>query len=162
MVLLDGVPLSLGWDHRTDPSLIPVTGSENIVIVRGLGSLLNGPNTLGGTIDVSHAWNAAASRNGVWAGAGVDDNSAVVTTAGVTRRTEAGGGALLLQGGVAYRNRDGYSLPEDAPDATPHDGLRTNSDLRHVDGFASLRWRNEAGRGFGLTSMWEWDTTAAS
>ncbi|HEX7123923.1 MAG TPA: Plug domain-containing protein, partial [Gemmatimonadaceae bacterium] len=23
-VLLDGVPITLGWDHRTDPSLIPI------------------------------------------------------------------------------------------------------------------------------------------
>src|SRR5688572_11987843 len=38
-VLLDGVPMSLGWDHRTDPSLIPVTGTTSIRIVRGLGSL---------------------------------------------------------------------------------------------------------------------------
>ena len=53
-VLLDGVPISLGWDHRTDPSLIPLTGSERMVIVRGLGSLLNGPNTLGGSIEISH------------------------------------------------------------------------------------------------------------
>src|SRR5687767_12731966 len=52
-VLLQGVPISLGWDHRTDPSLVPITGAQSLVIVRGLSTLLNGPNTLGGTIEVS-------------------------------------------------------------------------------------------------------------
>src|SRR5829696_7417768 len=36
-VLLDGVPISLGWDHRTDPSLIPLTGAQRMLVVRGLG-----------------------------------------------------------------------------------------------------------------------------
>src|SRR5688572_18405496 len=53
-VLIDGVPVTLGFDHRTDPSLVPITGAQNLVIVRGLASLLNGPNTLGGTVEVSH------------------------------------------------------------------------------------------------------------
>ena len=63
-VLLDGVPLTLGWDHRTDPSLIPLTGTRSLVIVRGLGSLLNGPNTIGGTIEVGHAAGHSARRRG--------------------------------------------------------------------------------------------------
>src|SRR5687768_3252724 len=33
-VFMDGVPITLGWDHRTDPSLIPITGTESITIVR--------------------------------------------------------------------------------------------------------------------------------
>ena len=27
-MLLDGVPITLGWDHRTDPSVIPITGAD--------------------------------------------------------------------------------------------------------------------------------------
>lgn len=152
-VLLDGVPITLGWDHRTDPSLIPITGSRSLVIVRGLGSLLNGPNTLGGTIEVSHNEGAGLTSGGsVWAGGGVDEHSAVVTTLGGSRSIAGmGGGSLLLEGGFAYRNRDGYAVPGDAADPTAHDGLRTNSDLRHTDGFASVRWRNATGRSLGLT-----------
>src|SRR5687767_14992148 len=39
-VILDGLPLTLGWDHRTDPSLVPVTGSRPIRLIRGLASVL--------------------------------------------------------------------------------------------------------------------------
>jgi iron complex outermembrane recepter protein len=150
-VLLDGVPITLGWDHRTDPSLIPLTGAENIVIVRGLGSLLGGPNTLGGTIEVSHDASAMAERSALQAGAGIDDNSAYVMSFGSAIRMPALAGDFTLQAGAAWRGRDGFALPEDATDPTAADGLRTNSDMKHTDGYASLRWRNDAGRGIGLT-----------
>src|SRR5215207_5309403 len=60
-VLLDGVPLTLGWDHRTDPSLVPLTGVRRLTLVRGLSSLLAGPNTLGGVIEVDLAGGSAGS-----------------------------------------------------------------------------------------------------
>ena len=77
-VLLNGVPITLGWDHRTDPSLVPITGAERLVVVRGLGSLLNGPNSLGGTIEVSHDAFSESASGRAWAGAGIDENGATV------------------------------------------------------------------------------------
>jgi iron complex outermembrane receptor protein len=144
-VMLDGVPLTLGWDHRTDPSLIPITGTRSITIVRGLGSLLNGPNTLGGTIEVDHGTGVA---NDVWVGAGVDENGAIVSTLGGERMVTS---SLAVRGGFSYRKRDGFALPDDATDPTARDGLRTNSDQTHVDGFASAHWSGAAGRSLGLT-----------
>lgn len=143
-VLLDGVPMSLGWDHRADPSLVPVTGTRSIVIVRGLGSLLNGPNTLGGTIQVEHG---AGGGNDAWIGGGVDENGSVVTTAGGERVLTS---SVAVRGGLAYRQRDGFALPSGASDPTSANGLRTNSDQTHVDGFASVRWSGARGRSAGL------------
>ncbi|CAA9305555.1 MAG: hypothetical protein AVDCRST_MAG11-1131, partial [uncultured Gemmatimonadaceae bacterium] len=37
-VLLDGLPLTLGWDHRSDPSLLPATGLQAVRVVRGLST----------------------------------------------------------------------------------------------------------------------------
>ena len=144
-VTLDGVPLTLGWDHRTDPSLIPVTGSRNITIVRGLGSLLNGPNTLGGSIEIDHG---AGASNDVWVGAGMDASGEMVSTLGAERML---GGTVALRGGFAYRDGEGFALPKGATDPTARDGLRTNSQHRHVDGFASAHWSGRAGRSVGLT-----------
>jgi iron complex outermembrane recepter protein len=150
-VLLNGVPITLGWDHRTDPSVIPLTGSSRIVIVRGLGSLLTGPNSLGGTIEVAHDDGAGIAPGGsLSVGGGVDENSAVVTSLGAQKRLAAGSGWLSLQSGFAYRKRDGVALPDGATDPSANDGLRTNSDLKHMDGFASVRWSNGAGRGIGF------------
>ncbi|HEY7567147.1 MAG TPA: Plug domain-containing protein, partial [Gemmatimonadaceae bacterium] len=51
-VLLDGVPLTLGWDGRTDPSIVPLGGAGSVVLVRGLSSLRQGPNVLGGVLEI--------------------------------------------------------------------------------------------------------------
>jgi iron complex outermembrane receptor protein len=148
-VLLDGVPITLGWDHRTDPSLVPITGAQRLMVVRGLGSVLKGPNTLGGTIEVTHA---GVPQTRMWAGGGFDENSAVVTSLGGAGHVDnVMSGSLHLQSGFAYRKRDGVSLPGETSDPTARDGLRTNSDLRHVDGFGSVHWRAASGAGFGLT-----------
>ena len=150
-VLVDGVPVTLGWDHRTDPSLIPITGAQSLVVVRGLGSVLHGPNTLGGSIEISHD-NSGAAPSQVWGGAGVDENSAFVASLGGSRKlADFAGGSLSLRGGFAHRDRDGVSLPSGAVDPTASDGLRTNSDLRETDGFASLRWSNTGGRSLGFS-----------
>ena len=150
-VLLNGVPITLGWDHRTDPSLVPITGAERLVVVRGLGSLLNGPNSLGGTIEVSHDAFSESASGRAWAGAGIDENGATVGSFGVGRRiAEVRDGALSLSAGVAHHHRDGLSLPAGAFDSTSRRGLRTGTDLRQVDGFASLRWSRVGGRSLGV------------
>ena len=151
-VMLDGIPITLGFDHRTDPSLVPLTGAQNLVIVRGLSSLLNGPNTLGGTIEVSH--DDAFGRLGsgrLWGGAGVDENAAYVASIGGGRDVEnLAGGELSIRAGASHRDRAGFSLPANADDSTAVDGLRTNSDMRESDGFVATRWRGDVGRSIGL------------
>lgn len=151
-VLLDGIPITLGFDHRTDPSLVPLTGAQHLVIVRGLSSLLNGPNTLGGTIEVSH--DDAFGRLGsgrLWGGAGVDENAAYVATIGGGRDFgDLFGGELSIRGGVAHRHREGFTLPSNARDSTAVEGLRTNSDMRESDGFGAIRWRGQGGRSVGV------------
>ena len=152
-VIMDGVPLTLGWDHRTDPSLIPLTGAQELLIVRGLGTLLNGPNTLGGTIEITHSSAPGDLGSGrMWGGAGLDENAAwVATLAGGREFARSADGALSMRVGVTRRERDGFNLPASAPDPTAHDGLRTNSDLRQTDAFLATRWGGAAGRSLGLT-----------
>jgi iron complex outermembrane recepter protein len=164
-VLLDGLPLTVGWDSRTDPSLIPSTGVEQLVVVRGLATLLGGANTLGGVIRMD--LNAPRPRSAplvssVQLGTGFDQyRSRVLAASGATPFTLPGG-VLRVRGGVAHRARDGFALPGGNPgdgltggEADPGDPrntrLRTNTDLRQLDGFAALRYDHARGAHVGLT-----------
>ncbi|HYC52741.1 MAG TPA: TonB-dependent receptor, partial [Gemmatimonadaceae bacterium] len=123
----------------------------SLVIVRGLSSLLNGPNTLGGTIEVSHE--DAFGRLGtgrVWGGVGVDENAAYVASIGGGRDFGDGATGVSVRGGFAHRQRDGFTLATGAVDPTASDGLRTNSDLLETDAFGAVRWTGAAGRSAGL------------
>ncbi|HVE80026.1 MAG TPA: TonB-dependent receptor [Gemmatimonadaceae bacterium] len=145
-VLLDGLPLTLGWDHRTDPSLVPIEGAQRVVVVRGLSSLLHGPNVLGGVVEVEVSGGAeSASRPELTLGSGVDQYGALAMTVGGGARTRVGTGALVARGGVAYRARDGVALGRDVADPQSQNDLRTNSDLRHRSAFGSLRYSGSAG-----------------
>ena len=51
-LLVDGVPISLGWDARTDVSVLPAAAAHEVTLVRGLSSILHGPNVLGGVVEM--------------------------------------------------------------------------------------------------------------
>ena len=152
-VLLDGVPLTLGWDHRTDPSIIPLTGARSITMVRGLSSLLHGPNVLGGVIEV-----------GIVDGSSPVERAPTLTLSGSFdhlggRTLGVGGGVPLTQSGrwtaragFGMRDRPGLALGRGIVDPGGDNAdLRANSDLSHVDGFASLRYATPGGAHVGAS-----------
>ena len=151
-VMVDGVPLTLGWDHRGDPSLVPLTGAQSVTLVRGLSSLLHGPNSLGGVVEVALTGGGAgrAEPRGMALATDVDQFGG--TGVSLSGRTPLDGdGRVTLRAGAGYRDRPGFALGRDIADLGDDRDLRTNSDIRHFDGFASLRYRTPAGGFAGLT-----------
>ncbi|MEJ2203606.1 MAG: TonB-dependent receptor [Gemmatimonadota bacterium] len=160
-VLMDGVPLTLGWDHRTDLSIIPLTAARNVTLLRGLSSVLYGPNTLGGVVEVDVARTRQRVRDvdPLVVGMSLDE------TGGTS--VSATGGALLerpfspwvVRGGVGFQDRPGFTLSEQAlkdPQLRTaflaDDDLRLNSDSRRADGFLSARYLADSGRWMSLAA----------
>ncbi|HKJ93292.1 MAG TPA: TonB-dependent receptor plug domain-containing protein, partial [Longimicrobiales bacterium] len=147
-VLVDGVPLTLGWDHRTDLSVLPMTAARSITLVRGLSSVLHGPNVLGGVVEVGVARSAEPvdlpeptrfmgsvdQLGGYTAGA---------VTAGIA---DLDAGTLKLRAGAGYRSRPGVARSHGLPDPFTAGDTRLNSDMRHVDGFLAARYLGDDGR----------------
>lgn len=143
-ILLDGVPLTLGWDHRTDLSVIPLTAAQNIQILRGLSSVLHGPNVLGGVVNIGMGSVDVARVEPLRIAVGVDDTGGYSAgAAGGTALDLEPDARLLLRAGVGRRQRDGFPSPAGVDGVYPAlegEDLRVNSYLRHTDGFASLRY----------------------
>jgi len=160
-VMLDGLPLTVGWDSRTDPSLIPSTGVQQITVIRGLGSLLAGANTLGGVIRLDLNGPATASRT-LNVGVGFDQFSSRVLSASGGLPATVAGGTLTVRAGISNRQRDGFALPGGTPGSgiaggtvdpgdPDNNSLRTNSDLEQTDGFAAVRYDHLSGAYVGVT-----------
>jgi len=153
-VLFDGLPLSIGWDHRADPSAFPVTGVGRIVMVRGLSTLLQGPNTLGGVIELGLASDLAgptAGRQLTLRGGG-DHVGTSSFQADFAQPWAVGGGQLLVRAGGGYRNRPAVALSDDVADRYSDDASRrANSDLSQGDGYAAVRYRTPGGAWIGGT-----------
>jgi iron complex outermembrane receptor protein len=153
-VLVDGFPLTLGFDHRSDPSILPLSGVRTIVLVRGLSSLLHGPNVLGGVLElgVNHVPIAESEERSLELHSGFDQvgGHAHRVTAGVPM--SVGRGRLLMRAGAGFRDRPGARLSGDVLDTSARRQRRTNSDVQQVDGFIAARYQSGAGRWMGFSA----------
>jgi iron complex outermembrane receptor protein len=145
-VLVDGVPLTLGWDDRADLSVVPATGAQGIRVVRGVPSLLHGPNVLGGVVEVgvARAAGAGVERESLRAPAAADHAGGRMLSAAFTAPL-GGAGATTLRAGAGFRDQPGFALAGGVVDPGEDDGLRGNSDAESLDGFLALRHRTEGG-----------------
>lgn len=153
-VLMDGIPLTLGWDHRTDLSVIPLTSAESVRINRGLSSVLQGPNVLAGAIEieVSSSGNGERLPKPVTLNMGVDHVGSRVIGSSGEQLVNFNAGDLFMKLGVGYRMKPGNSIPNlgdflvTRSDVLYGDqNLRLNSDSRHLDGFLSANYRAHEG-----------------
>ncbi|HEX4934291.1 MAG TPA: TonB-dependent receptor, partial [Gemmatimonadaceae bacterium] len=153
-VLFDGLPLSIGWDHRSDPSVFPTTGLGPVVVVRGLSSLLQGPNALGGVVDLglSSYRGEQITRTQVGLRVGGDQVGTRALQGDLSHPTVLGGGQLTLRVGGGYRDVPALALSHRITDAYSAEAdRRTNSDVRQRDGFVSVRYQSTGGAWVGAS-----------
>lgn len=153
-VIVDGVPLTLGWDARTDLSVIPLTAARRIRLVRGLSTILHGPNVLGGAveIDIARGSQGYERPEPLTTHLGMDHTGGASVAASGGTLMETDDGAWELRAGFGMQAHDGVPLPGGLGGAHLDPGLlsadgdvRLNSDVRRLDGFASARYRSEDG-----------------
>ena len=157
-VLLDGIPLTLGWDHRTDLAVIPLTAVRRVTLLRELSSVLHGPNVLGGAVEfdvVGGSAPEAARPRAPFAGAlSVDHAGGVSAGATADVAIERARSSWTLRTGGGFRQRPGVPLPGEASSPSSMlrqaaladgDGLRLNSDRKQVDGFVAARYQTQEG-----------------
>ena len=153
-ILMDGVPLTLGWDHRTDMSIIPLTAARSITLVRGLSSVLYGPNTLGGVIevDVARANMRIRSVDPLSVGFSLDETGGTNVSLTGGRLVDDNDSQWVFRAGAGFQDRKGFPIAAGASDDAglrprflSADALRLNSDVRRVDGFFTARYRVDEG-----------------
>jgi iron complex outermembrane receptor protein len=154
-VFFDGVPLTLTWDARTDVSIIPMAGVQRIEYVRGLSSLLAGPNAIGGTVALRLWEDHDPSR--------APERTTRVELQGDQfgglRTSAVAGGALrhsavssvVYRVGGGFRDLPGLARPGRVTEPDRSDRLRLNTDNRAFDYFAGARYEHAQGRYVGVS-----------
>lgn len=144
-LVLNGLPLSPSWDGRADPSLIPLSGVSELVFTRSTGSLLGGPNAIGGIVELRVAPESARSQS---LGIGSDETGALLVAAtmggGVARSPTT---RAYWKAGLGWRDRPGLTRARGVPDSDPDAVLRTNTDARQRDAFLGAGWRSTSDAG---------------
>ncbi len=154
-VLVDGVPITLGWDNRTDLGIVPLTAARQLTVVRGLSSVLHGPNALGGVVLVSIGDGSSEARPPPMQLAGSLDYLGSTSLAlGLATVSEGSAGELVMRAGGGYRNRSAVPLASDIEQASPGDpDERLNSDFRHGNGYVVARYEANGGAWLSLSSF---------
>jgi len=144
---VDGVPLTLSWDARTDVSVLPAGAVSEVNMVRGVSSILAGPNVLGGVVEMSVAKGLRfPSRSSVSATAGMDDRGGYGTSALAQMPFSTSRGTGTLRFGAAFRDSPGFPLPDGVHEPLPAgDNLRLNTDATNLNGFFALRHVTDEG-----------------
>lgn len=146
-VLVDGVPITLAWDARADVSVIPATAIQEATFIRGLSSMLYGPNVIGGIVEARIGQGTKLPEHGsARIALGADDLGTFGTTITGTKPFEGESGAWVLRGGVGFRDSPGDPLAEGVTErAGADDGVRLNTDSQDVDGFVAARYVADGG-----------------
>lgn len=146
-VLVDGVPITLAWDARADVSVIPATAIQEATFIRGLSSMLYGPNVIGGIVEARVGQGAKLPERGsAQVALGADQVGSFGTTVTGTKPFVTAGGAWLVRGGVGFRDSPGDPLADGVAERPRREeGLRLNTDVRDLNGFAAARYRADGG-----------------
>ncbi|MGQ0703295.1 MAG: TonB-dependent receptor plug domain-containing protein [Gemmatimonadales bacterium] len=151
-VLVDGVPINLAWDAKADVSIIPAAGFQEVRFVRGLSSMLYGPNTLGGIVEISvgrASYRPPAATAEV--ASGLDHVGTYGGSASVTVPIDQGSSFWLVRGGMSYRDSPGLPLARGITEPGPDPDLRLNTDSRLLDGFGAVRYEGGKGQWFSVS-----------
>lgn len=153
-VLVDGIPLTLGWDDRTDLSLIPLTSARELIVVRGLSSVLAGPNVLGGVIMAGITGGPFPDKltRPARMQVAVEHTGALSTAGELGGLWRSGEHGLLVRAGAGSRDRPGLVRPRDLAPPSDDDWL-LNTDLSQRNGFLAARYQQNGGRWISLSSL---------
>ncbi len=142
VVYQDGIPLTLPWDERADLSLLPGEAIAEVLVTRGAGSVLSGPNAMAAFIDLRTRERDRAGWSSLLR-FGMGEAQRILGTALVDWAGEDWGGVAVISGD----RRDGFLVPEKYDpqfNQDPNRRLRNNTDYRRGSGFLKLHrnWAN--------------------
>ncbi|MBX3147754.1 MAG: TonB-dependent receptor [Gemmatimonadales bacterium] len=146
-VLVDGIPLNLAWDARVDLSVVPATAVDRLEYTRGLATMLQGPNALGGVLDIRVGSSMLQpSGKSAQLAFGADALGGVSTSGTLSLPFETGAGRWLVRTGAGFADSPGYPLARGIVEPIPGTrDTRVNTDSRSYDGFAAVRFQGHSG-----------------
>lgn len=124
LVLLDGVPVYVPYDGQVDLSQLPINDIAKLKVIRSVSSILYGPNSMGGVINIITKRGTPTPRTVIEGGYGRGKERIIRLNHGRSL------GKISIQLSMNYEKREGYYLSNNFKLALNEDGgLRENSDF---------------------------------
>ncbi len=150
-LFIDGVPVYVPYDGNVDLSRFGVDYVSEIVVAKGLASLLYGPNVLGGAINVISRRPTEAFEASLRFKSELGESDDALQTR-VTGSVGGIRGHWYGHATASYVNAEGYTLPGSfTPTANEDGGARNNSDSRDLVISAKLGYLADGGDEYALS-----------
>jgi iron complex outermembrane receptor protein len=135
----DGVLLNVPWDNRMDLSMLPADITGKITVEQGTGTVLYGPNVLGGAVNIS-SFERSSDGFGTIAKLQFGDASSKHFSLTGDGRIKN----LNYVTNVSYMKNDGFLLSSDAPNPLFHQNndsrIRTNTDQERLSVYGRIEY----------------------
>lgn len=144
-VYMDGIPIYVPYDGYPDLSRFNTYDLANITVSKGFSSVLYGPNTMGGAINLVSKRPTREFEATTGFGVGSYSYNGYLNMG-------ANQGLWYLQGGFSHANSDAYPLSDDFEDAaTENGGERENSSTKDTKGSIKFGWTPNSKDEYALT-----------
>lgn len=143
-LFIDGVPVYVPYDGNIDLGRLGVGDLSEIRVSKSGGSVLYGPNALGGAINVVTALPAAGFTSSLRAGL-VADDSRDSQRSDVGGRVGYRGSNWYVQGSAFLRDQDFFRIPDAVYGPAEDGGRRENSYSRDLTTGVRLGWLGDSG-----------------
>jgi len=121
-LFIDGIPVYVPYDGYVDFGRFDTADLSAIQVAKGFSSVVYGPNTLGGAINLISRKPSRRFEGDATAGFGEEGTRRAAVNLGSNQ------GNWYVQASAAYRKADGFRLSDDfTPTATEDGGRRNNS-----------------------------------
>jgi iron complex outermembrane receptor protein len=152
-LFFDGVQMNIPWDNRFDLTFIPADVIGRISVNKNAGSVLYGPNVLGGAVNIS---TIERSSEGFGINARVQaENSNSINTA-LTHDGKIGNFNYIAN--VSYYKSDGSILSSDVPDTVINQDVNskfiTNTDMKRLFAYLRSEYKFSELTTLGLSLSW--------
>lgn len=126
-VFIDGIPVYVSYDGNVDLARFTTYDLASIEVAKGFSSVLYGPNTLGGAINLISRKPTKAFEGNIGVGVMANDKfNSNGTSTNINLGTNQG--MWYAQLGMSYLDKDGYTLSRDfRPTAAQPDRERRNA-----------------------------------
>jgi iron complex outermembrane receptor protein len=109
---IDGIPIYVPYDGNVDLSRLLTPGIAEIVVTKGLGSLMYGPNNMGGSINIVTQAPSKKLEGSITGGVTANQHKVYGNDFSVQLGSRIDN-RWYVQGGVAVANRNGFPLSGD-------------------------------------------------
>jgi len=132
-IFLDGIPIYVPYDGYPDLNRFTTFDLSEIVLSKGFTSVLYGPNTMGGAINMVSRKPEREMEGDLSAGYGLNNEVRSFLNFGA-RQTK-----WYLQGGASYTHRDDFRLPNHYPPEASRSLSATRDNSYRSDSRVSLK-----------------------